>query len=111
MRKSGSAVVAANGGTTGNVLSGSVLEIIRSRAQVKVYAAASAAGLTASMSSGPEIVLEGGSAVSQANRFPVIPDDLLCSDVAMPNDRLNLTFTNPTAGALTVYWTVDSTPV
>lgn len=105
MRVQGSTVVAANS-SSGNVLSGKVLEIVQRPSKVRVFAAASAAGIKGTFTSGNELVMEE-SDISQANRFPVDPDDRCVEDVAMPNDRLALSFRNTTAGPLTVYWAVD----
>ena len=110
MRVQGSTSVAANG-TSGNVISGKILEFVTRPSLCKFFAAASAAGITAQVTSGPDVVLESGSVVSQANRFPIDPDDVLARDVAGPGERLNMTFSNTTAGALTVYWAVEVTPI
>lgn len=113
MRAQGSVSVAANGGVSGNVLAGKLVEFISGMraAQVKVWAAAAAAGITASFSSGTDIVLESGSSVSSANRTPIDPDDVLCRDIATQGERLILNFTNPTAGAIVVNWIVEVIPV
>lgn len=106
---SGSTSVAANA-SSGNVLSGKVLEVITKPSRVRVYAAASAVGLVGTFYSGADIVQEE-SAVSQANRFPLKPDDEFAQDVAAPNDRLQLNFRNTTGAAITVYWKVEADPV
>lgn len=112
MRVQGSVSVAANGGTSGNVVAGKIIEFVQSRAaQCKFWAAAAATGVTAQITSGTDVVLEPGSAVSQANRFPIDPDDLLARDVAGYGERLAMVFTNPTAGAITVYWVVETVPI
>lgn len=105
MRVQGSTSVAANG-SSGNVLSGKVLEIVQRPSKVRVFATAAAAGIVGSFTSGNELVMEE-SAISQANRFPLDPDDKCVEDVAMPGDRLSLSFRNTTGGALVVYWAVD----
>lgn len=108
-RVQGSTSVSANS-TSSNVLSGKILEIVTRPSQVAVYAAASAVGLNGTFVCGSDLVTEE-SAVSQANRFPIKPDDEFARDVAAPSDRLNLTFRNTTAGALTVYWMVEVNPI
>lgn len=107
MRVSGVTAAIAAGASSGNVLQGKISEIMQSRGVIKIYATASQVGGQATFTSGSQVVLEPGSAVSQANRAPVIPDDLLATDVALAGDRLNLNFTNTAATATTFYWAVD----
>lgn len=109
MRLQGSTAL-TTGTSNNNVLSGSILEFVKRQSMVKFYVVASAVGGLASVSSGADILLEE-SAVSQANRFPVDPDDLTVKDVAMPGDRLKLALRNPTGGTVTFYWAVEVQPV
>lgn len=109
MRKQGSTVVAANG-ASGNVLSGDVIEFPERPSRVRVYATGSAVGLVASIRAGSRTLMSE-STVSQANRFPLDPDDRMVQDAALPGQRLQLEFRNTTGGALTAFWAVDSDPV
>lgn len=109
MKKQGVTSVAANG-VSGNVLAGSIVELINRPSQVRFYVVGAATGLKATINSGAETLMEE-SDVSQANRFPIDPDDLVVRDVAMPGDRLGLNLRNTTAGALNVFWAVDVQPL
>ena len=109
MRKQGATTVAA-GATSGNVLSGDVIEFPERPSRIRVFAAASAVGLLATIRAGSRTVMSE-SAVSQANRFPLDPDDRVVEDVANQAQRLQLEFRNPTGGSLTVYWAVTSDPI
>ena len=102
-RVQGSTSVSANS-TSSNVLSGKILEIVTRPSQVAVYAAASAVGLNGTFVCGSDLVTEE-SAVSQANRFPIVPDDVVTG--GRGRGRLILTFRNTTGGALTVNWAID----
>jgi hypothetical protein len=109
MRKQGSTTIAANG-SSGNVLAGDVIELPERPSRVRFYAAASAAGVVGTVRAGSRTLMTE-SAISQANRFPIDPDDRMVQDVAMQSQRLQLEFRNTTAGPLTVYWACDSDPV
>ena len=109
MKKSGSIAVAANG-SSGNVLAGSVIEFPERPSRIKMFAAAAAVGVVSEVKAGSRTVMEE-SVVSQANRFPLDPDDLMVKDAALPNQRFSLTFRNTTGAPITVYWAVASDPV
>ena len=109
MRVQGTNAIVLNA-SSGNVLSGKQLEIPENHVAVKAWAAASAVGMVASMQAGSETLLEE-SAVSQANRFPVEPDDRLVQDVVFKGKRLSLNFRNTTGGTITVYWAVETQAV
>lgn len=105
MRVQGTTSVAANS-SSGNVLSGKILEIVTRPSKVRFAAVAAAAGVKGTISSGAELLLEE-SDLSAANRFPLDPDDVIITDAAVPQDRLSMSFRNTTAGALVVNWWVD----
>jgi len=109
MRKQGTTVIAA-GAISGNVLAGDPIEFPETASKVKMMAAASAVGVVGSARAGTRIYMTE-SAISQANRFPIEPDDRFVQDVARAGQRLGLEFRNPTAGPLTVYWAVDLDPI
>lgn len=109
MRVQGSTSVAANS-SSGNVLSGKIAEIVTRPSKVRFAAVAAAAGVKGAILSGSETLMEE-SDLSAANRFPLDPDDVIITDVAMPNDRLSLAFRNTTAGALVVQWFVEVLPL
>ncbi len=93
--------VAANSATT-NQLSGELYEFISVDSAVRLLAAAAAVGLRATFNVGGVVVMND-SPVSQANRFPIQPDDLLVEVGAMAGERLFLTFRNTTGAAIIVH--------
>lgn len=109
MRKQGSTSVAANA-SSGNVLAGDIIEFPERPSRIKIFAAAAAVGLVATARTGSRTMMPE-SAVSQANRFPLDPDDRMVQDVALPPQRLQLEFRNTTGAAIIVYWAVDSDPI
>jgi len=102
---SGSTSVAAND-VSGNVLSGEQYEFAPFIAGVSIACVTTATGLRASFNVGGLSVLNEA-LVSRANRFPILPDDVLAIIGADPGDRLFLEFRNSTGGALVVEWRVD----
>lgn len=101
--------VAANSATT-NQLSGELYEFVPEDSAVRLLAAAAAVGVRATFNIGG-VVIVNDSPISQANRFPVQPDDLLVEIGAMAQERLFLTFRNTTAGAIIVNAIVVIDPV
>lgn len=93
--------VAANT-TTLNQLAGDLYEFLPADALVTLLAAAAAVGLNASFHVGGALVLND-QAVSQANRFPINPDDQLLEEGGMASERLFLTFRNTTGAAIIVH--------
>lgn len=72
-----------------------------------LYCTGSAAGLTAELNvAGQSITPPTG--VNIQNRFPVVPDDLLCQDWEAPVDKqIQIRVVNTTGGALTFFWRID----
>lgn len=95
--------VAANS-VSANVLAGQLYEFVEQGANVTISLSGSATGLRTTYIAG--IPLVNDQAINTANRFPVIPDDVLHSG-QVPGGRQVLTFRNTTAGALTAFWRVD----
>jgi hypothetical protein len=96
--------VAANSVST-NVLAGKLFEFVPAGTNVTVSMTAGAAGMRASFLAS-FVQLLNDEAISTANRFPVIPDDIVLNQ-RVGAGRLLLTFRNSTAGALSVFWRVD----
>ena len=96
--------VAANS-VSANVLAGKLFEFVPQNSNVTVSMSGSATGLRASFLAS-FIQLLNDEAMSTANRFPLIPDDIVLNQ-RVPAGRLLLTFRNTTAGALTAFWRVD----
>lgn len=97
--------IAANT-TIPNVLSGKAFEFVASRSLVRVYVVSSAAGINATFLVGGVSQIQD-QLCSGANRFPIIPDDLVVECVALPGSRLVLSLRNTTAGALTAISRVE----
>jgi len=96
--------VAANA-VSANVLAGQLYEFLDRPAKVMLAAAASAVGLRATWLIGGVAVVND-QLISQANRFPVLPDDVVTA-LRRARGRLVLTFRNSTAGPLIVNASVD----
>jgi hypothetical protein len=109
MRKQGTTLVAANA-SSGNVLVGDIIEFPERPSRLRVYAAATAVGLVGDVKAGSRTLMSE-SAISQANRFPIDPDDRVVQDGVLPQQRVQLTFRNTTGAGITVYWAVDLDPV
>lgn len=95
--------VAANA-VSANQLSGQLWEFAPEGAQVTYAATGSATGLRTTFICTVPLVLD--QAIGLQNRFPILPDDIVFSDV-VPGGRMVLTFRNTTGGALTAFWRVD----
>ena len=95
--------VAANGTST-NRLSGLLHEFLDRPGVVTVMAACAAVGLNATVLIGGQAVMND-QAVSQANRFPIYPDDVMTVEQGL--GRLVLTFRNTTGAAIIVHWAID----
>lgn len=105
------ATLITTGAINANVLSGESVEFVERPSRVRVFITAEAAGESrAQFSIGSRVVLVE-SPVSRQNRPPIVPDDLLLEDVAMPGERLTLRLRNTGAGSNTVFWRVESMPI
>lgn len=100
----GSLSIAANTAVE-NLISGSQFEFSPYDAQVDIGLCGSAAGLVVDVSTGQDVVTEA-MAVNTANRFPVLPDDFVVTDMAASGERIKLRARNTTGGALTIFWCV-----
>lgn len=90
--------IAANS-TNENVIAGSQYEFAKGNQIVSIGMTTTAAGLTALINSGGDVVAESFPvAISAAS--PVIPDDFYFTDVMQFGDRLSIPCTNSTGGAL-----------
>lgn len=106
MRMSGTLSVAANA-TSANVLAGLQHEFLAGAAAVSLAATSSATGINATLTIGGRVIVDD-MYISLANRFPILPDDTICSgEAGIGGERMVLRFRNTTAGALTVIWAVD----
>jgi hypothetical protein len=87
-----------------NVLAGQLYEFVPTGTQVTLSCTGSAAGLRSTLIA--NIPVMNDQAISGANRFPIIPDDIVYQGRVRAS-RLVLTARNTTAGALTFFWRVD----
>jgi len=102
----GNLSVAANSTST-NRVAGLTHEFLDRPAQIILAAAAAAVGLVTSLLVAG-VALVDDQSVSQANRFPIIPDDIIASEV-VGGGRILLRFRNTTGAAIIVHWLIDIT--
>lgn len=95
--------VAANGVST-NRLAGLLHEFLDRPAQVTLSAAAAAVGMNTTFLIGGQSMVQD-QAISLANRFPILPDDLVTMEQGV--GRMILTFRNTTGAAILVSWALD----
>lgn len=91
-------------GASVNVMLNSIYETSKQIERVNIGMLASAAGLTATVSVGSDILAEAGTPIGVtgfAGRLPVFPDDFHLVDVAGYNERIKVLISNPTGGAIT----------
>ena len=96
--------------TTANLLAGDINEFLGRNSVVSLFCTGSAVGLRAQLLIGASVVIDD-QPISDANRFPVTPDDFLSRGGGTPGDRLTLRFRNDTAGALTAEWRLAIDPI
>jgi len=94
--------IAANS-TSANLLAGDINEFLGRAAVVSLFVTAAAVGIRAQLLIGQDVVIDD-QVVSDANRFPITPDDFLARGGGLPGDRLTLRFRNTTGGAIIVEW-------
>ncbi len=82
-----------------NIYSGKLAEYVGGPAIVRVRIAAAAAGLLLTLLLNGKVVVQDQE-VSQANRWPILPDDLV-GEFPFEGGRLFATIRNRTAGAVT----------
>lgn len=110
---SGTVSVAANA-TSANVLAGSPFEFVSQPSLVKLavlQAGAVNSDITADFQIGGESLLQAGNIGRGGNSFPRFNDDTLVEAGAQAGERLFLTFSNTTVGALLVDFLIDVMPI
>lgn len=95
--------VGANSVST-NRVAGLLYEILDRPATVLLSAASAATGINCTFLIGGVSVVND-QAISRANRFPIIPDDVVTEEQGM--GRLVLLFRNTTGAAIVVDWAID----
>lgn len=75
--------------------------------KLTLFCTGSAAGLYASLYTGSENPIEN-SAINAQNRVPVVPDDVLATDIFVRSgEQIQLSVQNTTAGALTFNYRIE----
>lgn len=95
--------IAANAVST-NQLAGQLYEFLDRPAKVMLAATSAAAGIFVTLLIGGVAVVND-QPISQANRFPILPDDIVTAERGI--GRMILTFRNTTGGAIVVNWSLD----
>ena len=94
--------VAANSTST-NLLTGDLNEFLGRPSVASLFCTSAAVGIRAQLMIGGDVVIDD-QPISDANRFPITPDDFLSRGGGLPGDRLTLRFRNTTVGAIIVRW-------
>lgn len=103
-RMTGQSVSVGANAVSSNQLSGKTYEFLDRPAQILLAATAAAVGVNVTLLVGGVAVVND-EPISQANRFPVLPDDVITQERGM--GRLILTFRNTTGAAILVNFSVD----
>jgi len=101
---SGSTSIAADS-TSANLLAGDINEFLGRAAVVSLFCTSAATGVRAQLLIGQDVAIDD-QLISDANRFPITPDDFIARGGGLPGDRLTLRFRNTTAGAIITEWRV-----
>ena len=89
--------------TSANLLTGDINEFLGRGSVVSLFCTGAAVGLRAQLLIGADVVIDD-QPISDANRFPITPDDFLSRGGGLPGDRLTLRFRNTTAGNIVARW-------
>jgi len=89
--------------TSANLLAGDINEFLGRPAVVSLFATGAAVGLRAQLLIGQDVAIDD-QPISDANRFPITPDDFLSRGGGFQADRLTLRFRNTTAAAIIARW-------
>lgn len=96
--------------TIENLLTGSQWEFAPYNASIEIATIGAAVGLIGDVSTGADVVAENY-AVSNANRYPILPDDFLIFDVVNAGERIKIRIRNTTGGAIVVNVAMRLMPV
>jgi len=94
--------IAANT-TSANLLTGDINEFLGRPAVISLFCTGAAVGLRAQLLIGKDVTIDD-QPISDANRFPITPDDFLSRGGGFQGDRLTLRFRNTTVGAIIARW-------
>ena len=92
-------VSVAAGASIANLLAGSTFELMRGNVFLSIGVTAAATGTFISIFSGSDIVLEE-SPPHVLGTYPLVPDQMVFSDIATLADRIVIGVRNPTGGAV-----------
>lgn len=92
-----------------NVLAGKVHEFLPEDSIIRVLASADAVGVRASLLVGESVLIDDQE-MSNSNRYPINPDDLLAEGAGFGADRLKLSLRNTTGAAIVVKTQVTIEP-
>jgi len=96
--------------TSANLLAGDINEFLGRNSVVSLFCTGAATGLRAQLLIGSSVVIDD-QPISDANRFPITPDDFLSRGGGTVGDRLTLRFRNTTAGAIIAEWRLAIEPI
>lgn len=102
----GQAVSVGANAVTANQLAGELFEFPMRPSAIRIYAVAAAVGVLMTFSVGGTVIANDVP-ISAANRFPVVPDDLVIEEGALAGERLFMTFRNSTGAAILVDFKVN----
>ena len=93
-----------------NILAGKLHEFLPEDSVVRLACVAAAAGVRTSFLVGGEATVQDQE-ISEANRWPVIPDDIVAEAAGFAGDRILVSLRNTTGATIVVQSVVDVEPV
>jgi len=103
-RMSGSQLSVGANAVSANVLAGLLHEFLDRPALITLAAAAAAVGIRTTLLIGGFSMVQDQD-ISLANRFPILPDDVVTQEQGI--GRMILTFRNTTGAAILTSWSID----
>ena len=101
--------VAANT-TTANILAGKLEEFLRMNSMCSFAIVAAAVGVFATIIVGNEVIVDDQE-ISDANRTPIVPDDVIQTGAGFAGDRLVIKLRNSTGAGIVVKTRVEVAPL
>jgi len=98
--------IAANT-TSLNLLAGQNDELLQRPSEITILLTAAATGLSATYQVGSRVIIDD-QLVSEVNRFPLVPDDVVAKAYGVRNDRQFLRIRNSTGAAIIVWFKVNT---
>jgi len=93
-----------------NVLAGKAAEFLSEDSVIRLLAIAAGIGIRVTFMIGGEAIVQDQE-ISDANRFPVFPDDVVGEGAGFGGDRILVSIRNTTGTARIVHTVVDVEPV